>query len=102
MEDTTKHIKTEKERIETLYMNTPEKVYRINHIFDLIKEHYPITPYRLAKLVKWSYPVVCKAVRDLDYIGLIQIRVVIGQNNRANKLISLPDNISKEEKENDN
>ncbi len=83
--------------INPLYTNTSKKVLRNNHILNLIKENSPITPYKLTKLVKWSYTEVCRVIRDLEYCGLIQVKIVIGENNRSNKLLTIPNNIQQKD-----
>ena len=80
-----------KDTTNPLYTNTDKRVIRNNLILDLIKKNAPITPYALTKMVKWSYTEVCRVIRDLEYVGLIQVKIVLGDNNRANKLLTIPE-----------
>lgn len=77
--------------INTLSTNSEKRVQKNNQVLNLIKERQPITPYSLTKLLPFSYTEVCRVVRDLEYCGLIQIKVIIGENTRAKKLLFIPE-----------
>ncbi len=70
--------------ISTLYSNTPERVARKNHILNFIKKHPGTTSYTISKEMGISYSQIVQAVRDMEYLGFIFIRVVI-VNGRPNK-----------------
>lgn len=78
-----------KEDINSLLTNTTKRVCRNNAILNLIKENAPISVYDLSKLCEWSYTEVCRVIRDLEFCGLIQIKVVL-ENNRAKKILNVP------------
>jgi len=92
MEDLNKDLKTPEEPIQDISTNSPKRVQRINHVLNYIREHAPITPYALAKEMEISYTEIHRIVKDLEYCGLIAVRVVLGEYNRAHKLITIPDN----------
>ena len=71
--------------ITSLSLNTPQRVKRTNLALQAIKDDPGITSYRLAKNLDVSYTDICRIVRDLEYCGLIQIKIVLKDNNRINK-----------------
>lgn len=91
MENTNTTTKTERGSVKDISTNTNRKVQRTNQILNYIKENAPITPYKLSKKLGINYTDVHRTVKELEFVGLIKTRIVIGENNRACKLIILDD-----------
>lgn len=72
------------EDINRLYTNSPEKVSRTNLILDIIRKNPGISAYQVCKQVQCSYTEILRVVRDLEYVGLIQTKVMLVLG-RANK-----------------
>jgi hypothetical protein len=70
--------------ITRLYTNSPEKVSRTNQVLDIIRNNPGISAYQVKKQVLCSYTEILRIVRDLEYVGLIQTKVVLVLG-RANK-----------------
>jgi len=90
-------IKTATNNINTLYSNSDELVLRNNHVFEFIKKNAPISPYKIAKEMKVSYTTIKRIIRNLEYCGLIKIKVILTDENRTCKMIIIPEEILEEE-----
>jgi len=61
-----------------------------NAILNYIREHQPITQYRLSKELGINRTSIYQICKEFQFARLIKFRVEIGENNRTHKLIEIP------------
>ena len=67
---------------------TPSKINR-NLLLDLIRIIAPITTYKLHKITGFAYSSIRDAIREMEFAGLVKYKVILGDNNRTQKLICM-------------
>lgn len=72
-------------------------------IFFAILKNAPLNVYQLTKIIdSWSYSEIKRVIRDLEYCGLISTRMILTDQNRAEKQIIIPEEILQEVMKSDN
>ena len=91
MKDIIKEVNEENNNINSLSPIEDKRIKRNTLIYNTIKEYAPVSPYRLGKILKdISYTTICRSVREFEFAGLIEIKVILNKQNHAVKMIRIP------------
>ena len=72
------------------YISQTTSKHDRNAILDYIREHQPITQYRLGQALGINYTSIYQICKEFHFAGLIEFKLEIGDNNRTHKLITIP------------
>jgi len=82
-------------KIETPIKNISKVDYRAiirtHLILQYIKDNPYKTPYSIAKATGVNYATISTTISNFEYCKLVATRLQIGENNRANKLVYVPE-----------
>ena len=95
MEDTNNNNKV----IEHISAKQDKCIRRNNLIFNYIKKNYPINLYQLSQNLSINYKTISEVVKFLEISKLIKTKIIINQENRAEKQLFLPEIEEREDKD---
>lgn len=74
-------------------LDTSRKLRDRNEILDLIREMVPVSFPELRRKLNISQSNLWAIVDKFEFAGLLETRVILNEDNRAVKIISLPDSV---------
>lgn len=80
--------------IKPLSQNEVKGVLRAHKILNFIKANPQTTAYHISKSIGYDYTTTAKICRDLEYLKLICVYTIISKDNRVNKLLFVPQEVS--------